>query len=160
MALAPDLAAKIEAAPHAECCSCPRCRTRRVVSATTRPVGAWSLSITLPRCEIKSEMNQRDHWAVRKRRFDSQAAALNRAVALLGLRPDLPPGPVAVTLTRISGRRMDDDNLAGGFKAVRDAVARWLQVDDGDPRVAWLYQQEPGKGTPAVRVLIEGGGNG
>src|SRR5947209_5021260 len=33
---------------------------------------AWSITLTLP-CQVKSEANQRDHWSVRRRRFNAQA---------------------------------------------------------------------------------------
>jgi len=33
-----------------------------------------------------------------------------------------------------SGRKIDSDNLAGGFKAVRDQVAKWCGRDDKCPR--------------------------
>lgn len=46
--------------------------------------------------------------------------------------------PVTVQLTRVSPRSIDSDNLSGSLKAVRDAVAEWLGVDDADDRVTWL----------------------
>ena len=47
-------------------------------------------------------------------------------------------------MVRLGGRAMDGDNLAGAFKAVRDAVATFLGVDDADPRVKWSCRQRPG----------------
>lgn len=53
-------------------------------------------------------------------------------------------GPLVVTFVCVRRKRLDDDNLAGGCKALRDAVARWLGIDDGDVRVEWRYQQAVG----------------
>lgn len=50
--------------------------------------------------------------------------------------------PVVVRLTRIGPRKLDSDNVAGACKAVRDGVADWLDVDDGDEtKVRWVYAQ-------------------
>jgi hypothetical protein len=77
--------------------------------------------------------------------------------------------PLVVTITRFGPNRVDDDNLAAGCKAVRDAVARVLGIDDGDPQIAWLYKQEKARYKVAVDItsraivktvieeLIEGG---
>jgi hypothetical protein len=52
---------------------------------------------------------------------------------------------------------MDDDNLAAGFKAIRDGVSDWLDVDDGDGRLTWKYSQEHGAPkTYAVRIEVVG----
>ena len=41
--------------------------------------------------------------------------------------------PCTVTLTRVApSSGLDDDNLAGALKGVRDEVAKWLRVDDRD----------------------------
>lgn len=52
-------------------------------------------------------------------------------------------------------RRLDDDNFSGGAKALRDAVARWLEIDDGDSRLAWEYHQVIGNGTEQTCVKID-----
>ena len=46
-----------------------------------------------------------------------------------------------ITLISLRGRRLDGDNLAGGFKPLRDAIAARLGVDDGDGRIEWEYGQ-------------------
>jgi hypothetical protein len=106
---------------------------------------------------IESEANTRCHWAARKKRFDEQRMVTRCAMRNCGTHPGFVIGRNAtVTLTRVGPRRLDDDNLAGGFKAVRDEIARILNVDDGDPRVTWRYEQE--RGAPkqyAIRVKIE-----
>ena len=39
--------------------------------------------------------------------------------------------------------QLDDDNLSGSLKGVRDAVAAWLGVDDRDrTRVRYVYEQQ------------------
>jgi hypothetical protein len=53
--------------------------------------------------------------------------------------------PLAITLTRVAPRPLDTDNLSSAFKAIRDGVADALTVDDGDPRLAWVYQQRRGQ---------------
>ena len=59
-------------------------------------------------------------------------------------------------LTRIGPRRLDSDNLAAALKHVRDGVADALGMDDGDPRLVWLYGQRRGKpGEYAVLVEIQ-----
>ncbi len=54
------------------------------------------------------------------------------------------PNRIRVTLTRISPGRLDkEENLTGGFKAVKDAVTEWCGLrDDSDPRFTWLYEQQ------------------
>lgn len=64
-------------------------------------------------------------------------------MARLVLSSREPPAlPVVVTLVRCSPRLLDDDNAVGAMKAVRDEVAAWLGVDDRDPRVRFVVEQE------------------
>ena len=54
--------------------------------------------------------------------------------------------PFVVTLTRLGGKPLDeDDNLPRALKAVKDVVALWLGVEDTgrDDRVMWRYRQLP-----------------
>lgn len=68
-----------------------------------------------------------------------------------------PALPCVVTLTRVAPRRMDGDNLQGACKAVRDAVADWLRVDDGSPLITWRYAQRQGRPKEyAVEILLQG----
>jgi len=98
------------------------------------------MTLTLP-IRLKSSLNQREHWAKKAKRVKAERDA---TAWVLGSRPR-PALPCTVLLTRIAPRTLDDDNLRGAFKAVRDEVARWLGVDDADPRVRWEYAQERGQ---------------
>ncbi len=87
-------------------------------------------------------MNVREHWAVRSKRVKSEREATGYV-----LRGCIKPAiPVVVTLTRSApSNGLDDDNLAGALKGVRDAVAEWLGVDDRDrTRVRYAYEQVRG----------------
>ena len=112
-----------------------------------------SITALMP-LHIRSEANLREHrMAVARRK------ALHRKTARCILQAHARPQSVTratITLTRIAPRELDDDNLAGGFKATRDGVADWLGIDDGDKRLAWRYAQR--KGSPkeyAAEVVVE-----
>lgn len=66
--------------------------------------------------------------------------------------PPLPP--LTIVLTRIGAKRLDSDNLAGGFKAVRDGVADWLGIDDGSPLLDWQYTQRSGSKTYSIEIEV------
>lgn len=100
-----------------------------------------------------SEANRRDHHMAvhRRKRAQQQTTAIVIRSAFGQRRPHL---PVHVHLVRIGPRRLDTDNLVGALKHVRDEVARWLGVDDGDAAVAtWSVDQEIGA-LHAVRLQI------
>lgn len=74
-----------------------------------------------------------------------------------GKTPQVGKGSVGVLVTLIAYRRrlLDDDNNCASFKALRDAVARTLGVDDRDGRVVWRYGQVETRGEEGVVVRIE-----
>jgi hypothetical protein len=61
--------------------------------------------------------------------------------------------PATVRLTRIGPKELDDDNLRGALKWVRDTIAKLFEADDADKRYTWEYAQERRR-TYAVRVEI------
>lgn len=113
----------------------------------------WSVTLRLA-CSVKSEANQRCHWAVRQRRFKHQGASLEVALRLAWLKDWIPDLPLKITWTHL-GRKMDSDNLAGAFKGLRDALADLFDVDDGDERIEWVYDQRPGKSGVEVKIEQE-----
>ena len=96
-----------------------------------------------------------------KRQRETTLIALTRHIGRLEGRKLLErEGKLLVCLTRLSMGRLDDDNLAGAFKHVRDEIASWLGCDDnpGAP-VRWSVHQEPHKRyrlRPMVKVEILG----
>lgn len=126
-----------------------RLRETRVNPAALTPADtadrpAWSFTAEID-TRVLSEANRRDHWAARNRRFRDQAEALRAALMSSPFSAAKWPTvlPVEITWTHV-GRTMDSDNLAGAFKGLRDALAQWFGIDDGDPRLTWLYAQRPG----------------
>lgn len=102
-----------------------------------------------------SEANQRCHWAVRAKRAKNQ-----KTMVFLHMSPLMEWGTrgalqcqksIRIKLTRMGGRKMDSDNLAGSMKAVRDGIARALEMDDGDERLTWEYAQSKGE----MGVMVE-----
>ena len=65
-------------------------------------------------------------------------------------------GPyVRVALISFRARELDRDNLIGGLKPLRDAIARWLGLDDSDRVIEWEYGQQVTKGRHGTAVRIE-----
>lgn len=64
----------------------------------------------------------------------------------------LPPMPLLVTITRVGPRKLDDDNLSGACKYVRDQIATAIGVDDGSDLYTWRYEQRIGKYAVEVEI--------
>lgn len=80
---------------------------------------------------------RRWHWSKTRR----VVAKCRRDVGLVLSQHDKPELPVMVTMTRCSVGVCDDDGAIGAMKSCRDAIAKWLGVDDSDPRVEWRVEQ-------------------
>jgi hypothetical protein len=96
-------------------------------------------------------MNTREHWRTRARRVKAEHEVCSWELA----RVERVQVPCSVLLTRCSpGNPLDDDNLAGALKTVRDAVALWLGVDDRhSDTVRYRYTQHRTKrGDWRVRI--------
>lgn len=106
------------------------------------------ISFTIP-ITTKSMSNARLHWRAKAKETASQrrATAYRTPPTLKALGPLL-----TVVLTRIAPRQLDDDNLRGALKAVRDQVACALGVDDRSRLVSWEYGQESGEASVRVEV--------
>jgi hypothetical protein len=105
------------------------------------------ISVLLPLTTGRG-LNDRMHWMQRARQTKKQRSAA-------WLLVPKHPLPCVVTITRLSAGKLDDDNLQGAMKAIRDGIADRLGIDDADKRVRWQYAQEKCKrGESAVRVEI------
>jgi len=105
-----------------------------------RPINAEPVLAFLMPVRVVSEANERCHHLVRFRRKKAQAEETHVEWKrnARGVRIAL---PCIVRLIRIGPRRLDDDNLASGFKGIRDQIARELGVDDGSDLVRFEYDQ-------------------
>ena len=98
-------------------------------------------------------LNAREHHMAKARRVKAE----RRCAALLTQRAaaKIAP-PVVVTMTRLSSGELDDDNLQGACKAIRDGIADAYGIDDRDKRIKWQYAQAKCKrGQFGVIVRIE-----
>lgn len=90
----------------------------------------------------------------------TSAALWSKIGRLEGPRLLAREGKLLVCMTRLGAKLLDDDNLAGALKHIRDATARWLGTDD-NPRasVRWYPAQEAHKRwrlRPRVRLELLG----
>lgn len=88
-------------------------------------------------------LNAREHFAVRAKRVRKEREATAWMLGTIK-RPSV---PCTVLMTRVApSAGVDDDNLAGALKGVRDEVAKWLGVDDRNRRqVRYRYAQMRGE---------------
>ena len=106
---------------------------------------------------LPSRANQRLHWSkAQKRARIQRAAGLAYTLAALGAQRLRLRLPVAVKMIRVSPRLLDDDNLLGAFKSMRDGVADAFRVDDS-PRglITWKYGQRKGANAHVVIEMRE-----
>lgn len=105
-----------------------------------------------------STANAREHWRKRAARNKTERRIV--AEYMRDLPRELaitdPKLRLVVKLTRYGTRPLDDDNLAGSFKAIRDEVAKQLNRDDGPKsRIRWCYDQQRGKYAIKIEVCFD-----
>lgn len=116
-----------------------------------------------------SEMNCFEHWTVKSKRHRQQQFFIRQ---LMARETSEVPLPCVIILTRCSRQGLDDDNLVGAFKWIRDELSELLlphksktYVKDGkvlrlkgradsDPSIEWRYAQEKSKRT-GIRIEIQ-----
>jgi len=124
----------------------------------------WELPI-----KTVSEANSSEHWIKKSKRHKTQQFFIRLLFKKAQENITL---PCQVTLTRLSSRSLDDDNLRMAFKWIRDELSDLLTGNtkfyinkkgraqriagrsDSDPRIKWEYAQEACK-TQGIRVEIE-----
>lgn len=116
------------------------------------------IEFTIPLRTQTSGVNLREHFRARARRVKSERnqTALAIRIATRGNPP--PVLPLEVRLVRFGPTNgLDDDNLPGALKAVRDQIAAWPGIDDRSPDVRWHYHQTRTKYEWGVLVEIKRG---
>lgn len=112
-----------------------------------------SLDLQFP-LRLGRGMNDRDaSWRARDRRVKGE----RESVAWMLVGEKKPATPCVVLITRIApGNGLDDDNLSGACKAVRDEFAKWIGVNDRrSDLVKYTYGQRRGtKGEWGVRIQV------
>lgn len=107
------------------------------------PVLSLTNTVTLPLRTTRGQ-NDREHPMARHRRVKSEKAAVAwMLVHAFGSR-NPHAVPLLVRLTRgAPGNGLDDDNLVGSLKAVRDSVAAYVGIDDRHTQwVRYAYAQQ------------------
>jgi len=94
-----------------------------------------------------SEANKREHWAIKAKRVKEQRGMVSAKLKTILKNIDNWDLRRTVVLTRIAPRLLDDDNIRGAMKAIRDGVADVIceNKNDRDPRITWEYKQEKRK---------------
>jgi len=99
-----------------------------------------AISVAVP-VQLKNTSNGREHW-----RATAKRAKLVRETTrmLIQVATNGKTFPLIVRLVYVGPRQLDDDGIASAVKSLRDGVADALGVDDRDPRVVWVPDQERG----------------
>lgn len=123
-----------------------------------RPVADISpdglITVVIPGMKLVSEANAHEHWRVKAKRAKGQRSLT--AMVLRSQLGDPPSLPLAIEIQRVGRGKLDSDNLQGSGKHVRDGIADWIGVDDGNDGYAWMVTQATGE--PAVVIRIRQGG--
>ena len=101
--------------------------------------------------------NARLHWAARHKRTLSVHSLMAAKLA----EADFPrvlagPATVALRVAQERGPLPDSDGVQAMLKSTRDAIARWLGVDDGPTGpITWEYSCH--RGPDSVEIFLEVG---
>jgi hypothetical protein len=112
---------------------------------------AYPPAVVVP-MKTKRGLNDREHFMARYRRTKAE----HRQVAFALRQVARPSLPCTVTLVRLTpgGSGLDDDNLVGALKSTRDAVARWLRVDDSQAQIVRYRYSQGHAPAWAVRIIF------
>ena len=94
--------------------------------------------------KIESEANCREHWRKKAARVKYHRKLASVLTASAMIDSEKLTSPIVIKFVRVGKRRLDDDNLASGFKAVRDGVCDALGIDDGSEDLRFHYAQAIG----------------
>jgi len=114
-----------------------------VAAARKTLPGPPLFEVLIPGFLPRGTLNSREHHMVRSRRVkrEHEVVALALLAGARKFRNKPPAGEFLVSIMRHSSRLLDSDNCTGSLKGVRDAVAKFLGVNDGDRRITWRAGQ-------------------
>lgn len=116
------------------------------------------ITIAIPGLRLESIANKREHWYERRLREGRQRHAVMIHLCLFKGTSGHRTAPGRVMFCRIGPRMLDDDNLAASFRAIRDEVAAFYEVDDGPKGpIAWGYEQRSGEYGIEIGLEVTGG---
>ena len=127
-----------------------------IAATPSPPIQSGPLCVFVPILVYSENRYRRQSWRVtaaitRRQRGHIALALYNHKSRLL----QLAEGRVQVTLTQVASRRLDEDNLQGALKAIRDEIAAQLKMDDADSQLRWIYKQETTSDRRNFGVKIE-----
>lgn len=110
------------------------------------------MKLAIEGLRLGTGQNAREGWrAADRRKKREKEAVWAHLRSAFGLVP--PKLPLTITVTRVGPQRLDShDNLPASCKYVCDEIARWIGVDDRDPRYTWRYAQQRGPWGVAIEV--------
>lgn len=109
-----------------------------LAAAIGMPVNRVGFQVRVPQClGVTPNEVRRWHWSKTR----AAVARVRHDVALVLSPCRKPELPVLVTMIRCAPRKLDSDAVVGAMKNVRDEIAKWLGIDDADPRVDWVALQ-------------------
>lgn len=122
--------------------------------------GHWTALVDgwYPKSSLYSLNARPKHWAVRKRLENDAADRTGKSLLEAAAHGWPTTGlygrrfVVTFTVMQKGGGRPDGDNLQGSLKHIRDTVAKFMSIDDGDERIEWCYSWMRGK---KCAVLIQ-----
>jgi hypothetical protein len=119
-------------------------------------------------CRNGKTYYKNEHWTDKHKRHKAQQFVITMLFLKENIRIN---PPCLVTLTRLAPRQLDDDNLRGCLKWVRDEISEQILPEyrnyyinkhgkaqrvagraDADPRIEWAYKQEK---APKMGIRIE-----
>jgi len=118
------------------------------------------ITLALP-VVLVNELNDHESkdWHPRHARSVKQAETLRTVILMLppAVRLKCPAKmPLTVTFTRVSPGKLDKgDGNNSSFKWVRDALAKWVGVNDGDDRYEWVYLRRVERGKYGCEIRME-----
>lgn len=117
------------------------------------PKSPLTITVTIPLRTARGQ-NNREHPMARHKRVRKEHLMVAWSLAH-AFGQQRPPIPALCRLTRLApSDGLDDDNLSGSMKSVRDAIAKWLGVDDKHRDIV-RYEYAQQRSNRAYHVRIE-----